>query len=122
MRIALAKVLLEMPDILLLDEPTNYLDIEARSWLENWLRSFTGGYLLVSHDRYFLDVTVTEVYELFQGSLKRYAGNYSGYEKIRQAEFDSLLKRHAEQQEEIAKLESLINRFRYKASKAAFVQ
>jgi ATP-binding cassette subfamily F protein 3 len=122
MRIALAKVLLEAPDILLLDEPTNYLDIEARSWLENWLRSFTGGYLLVSHDRYFLDVTVTEVYELFQGSLKRYAGNYSGYEKIRQAEFDSLLKRYAEQQEEIAKLESLINRFRYKASKAAFVQ
>jgi ATP-binding cassette subfamily F protein 3 len=62
MRIALAKVLLESPDILLLDEPTNYLDIEARSWLETWLRSFTGGYLLVSHDRYFLDVTVTEVY------------------------------------------------------------
>jgi ATP-binding cassette subfamily F protein 3 len=122
MRIALAKVLLEAPDILLLDEPTNYLDIEARSWLENWLRSFTGGYLLVSHDRYFLDVTVTEVYELFQGSLKRYAGNYSGYEKVRQAEFDSLIKRYAEQQEEIAKLESLINRFRYKASKAAFVQ
>ncbi|MDR0710498.1 MAG: ATP-binding cassette domain-containing protein, partial [Spirochaetaceae bacterium] len=122
MRIALAKALLETPDILLLDEPTNYLDIEARSWLENWLRSFTGGYLLVSHDRYFLDVTVTEVYELFQGSLKRYAGNYSDYEKVRQAEFDSLLKRYAEQQGEIAKLESLINRFRYKASKAAFVQ
>jgi ATP-binding cassette subfamily F protein 3 len=122
MRIALAKALLETPDILLLDEPTNYLDIEARSWLENWLRSFTGGYLLVSHDRYFLDVTVTEVYELFQGSLKRYAGNYSDYENVRRAEVESLLKRYAEQQEEIAKLESLINRFRYKASKAAFVQ
>jgi ATP-binding cassette subfamily F protein 3 len=61
MRIALAKTLLEEPDILLLDEPTNYLDIEARSWLEEWLGSFTGGYLLVSHDRYFLDLTVTEV-------------------------------------------------------------
>jgi ATP-binding cassette subfamily F protein 3 len=122
MRVALAKVLLETPDILLLDEPTNYLDIEARSWLESWLRSFTGGYLLVSHDRYFLDVTVTEVYEVFQGSLKRYAGNYTAYEKTRQAELDSLLKRYAEQQEEITKLESLINRFRYKASKAAFVQ
>ncbi|MDR1127766.1 MAG: ABC-F family ATP-binding cassette domain-containing protein [Treponema sp.] len=122
MRIALAKALLETPDILLLDEPTNYLDIEARSWLENWLHSFTGGYLLVSHDRYFLDVTVNEVYELFQGSLKRYAGNYSDYEKTRQADIDSLLKRYAEQQEEIARLESLINRFRYKASKAAFVQ
>ena len=122
MRIALAKVLLEQPDILLLDEPTNYLDIEARSWLESWLRSFTGGYLLVSHDRYFLDVTVSEVYELFQGGLKRYPGNYSAYERVRQAEMESLLKRYAEQQEEIAKTEALIRRFRYKASKAAFAQ
>jgi ATP-binding cassette subfamily F protein 3 len=122
MRIALAKALLEAPDILLLDEPTNYLDIEARSWLEDWLRSFSGGCLLVSHDRYFLDVTVNEVYELFRGGLKRYAGNYSDYERTRQAELDGLLKRYAEQREEIARLESLINRFRYKASKAAFVQ
>jgi ATP-binding cassette subfamily F protein 3 len=122
MRIALAKVLLEAPDILLLDEPTNYLDIEARSWLETWLRSFQGGYLLVSHDRYFLDVTVTEVYELFNGSLKRYAGNYSAYEKVREVELETLLKRYALQQEEIARSEALINRFRYKASKAAMVQ
>jgi ATP-binding cassette subfamily F protein 3 len=122
MRIALAKTLLESPDILLLDEPTNYLDIEARSWLEQWLRNFTGGYLVVSHDRYFLDVTVNEVYELFQGRLKRYAGNYSDYERIRQAELDSLLKRYAAQQEEIARSEDLIRRFRYKASKAAMAQ
>ncbi|GHU60629.1 ABC transporter ATP-binding protein [Spirochaetia bacterium] len=122
MRIALAKILLEAPDILLLDEPTNYLDIEARAWLEQWLRSFTGGCLLVSHDRYFLDVTVNEVYELFQGQLKRYAGNYSAYEQVRQTELDSLLKRYAAQQEEIAKAEDLIRRFRYKATKAAMVQ
>ncbi|MDR0758691.1 MAG: ABC-F family ATP-binding cassette domain-containing protein [Treponema sp.] len=122
MRIALAKVLLEAPDILLLDEPTNYLDIEARSWLENWLRSFPGGCLLVSHDRYFLNVTVTEVYELFNGSLKRYAGNYSDYEKVREAALETLRKRYALQQEEIARSEALINRFRYKASKAALVQ
>jgi ATP-binding cassette subfamily F protein 3 len=122
MRIALAKVLLERPDILLLDEPTNYLDIEARAWLEQWLKNFSGGYLLVSHDRYFLDVTVNEVYELFQGQLKRYAGNYTAYEKIRQVELDSLLKRYAAQQEEIAKSEDLIRRFRYKATKAAMVQ
>ncbi|MDR0378121.1 MAG: ABC-F family ATP-binding cassette domain-containing protein [Spirochaetaceae bacterium] len=122
MRIALAKVLLEAPDILLLDEPTNYLDIEARSWLEAWLRSFPGGYLLVSHDRYFLDVTVAEVYELFSGGLKRYAGNYSAYEAVREAELETLLKRYALQQEEIARSEALINRFRYKASKAAMVQ
>jgi ATP-binding cassette subfamily F protein 3 len=122
MRIALAKVLLEQPDILLLDEPTNYLDIEARAWLESWLQKFSGGYLLVSHDRFFLDVCVNEVYEIFQGNLKRYAGNYTAYEKTRQVELASLVKRYAEQQEEIAKTEALIRRFRYKASKAAFAQ
>jgi ATP-binding cassette subfamily F protein 3 len=122
MRIALAKVLLKQPDILLLDEPTNYLDIEARAWLETWLEKFPGGLLLVSHDRFFLDVTVNEVYEIFQGSLKCYAGNYSAYEKKRQAELASLMKRYAQQQEEIAKTEALIRRFRYKATKAAFAQ
>jgi ATP-binding cassette subfamily F protein 3 len=122
MRIALAKALLEEPDILLLDEPTNYLDIEARSWLERWLRDFSGGCLLVSHDRYFLDLTVTEVYELFQGTLKRYAGNYSAYEELRRVELEGLLARYRLQQEEIAKTEALIRKFRYKASKAAFAQ
>ncbi|MDR0389425.1 MAG: ABC-F family ATP-binding cassette domain-containing protein [Spirochaetaceae bacterium] len=122
MRIALAKVLLEYPDILLLDEPTNYLDIEARTWLETWLSTFSGGCLLVSHDRYFLDVSVNEVYELFRGELKRYAGNYSAYEKIRAAELESLVKRYNAQQEEIARAEDLIRRFRYKATKAAMVQ
>jgi len=122
MRIALAKVLLQKPDILLLDEPTNYLDIEARTWLENWLKDFSGGFLLVSHDRYFLDVSVNEVYELFNGNLKRYAGNYSSYEKTRQIELEGLVKRYHEQQEEIVKTEALIRRFRYKASKAAFAQ
>ncbi|MCL2719833.1 MAG: ABC-F family ATP-binding cassette domain-containing protein [Treponema sp.] len=122
MRIALAKVLLEKPDILLLDEPTNYLDIEARTWLLQWLKDFTGGYLLVSHDRYFLDVSVNEVYELYNGNLKRYTGNYTSFEKIRQIELESIVKRYNEQQEEIIKTEALIKRFRYKASKAAFAQ
>jgi ATP-binding cassette subfamily F protein 3 len=122
MRIALAKILLENPDIMLLDEPTNYLDIEARTWLESWLKSFSGGCLLVSHDRYFLDVTVNEVYEIFQGKLKRYVGNYSAYEKTRAVELESLVKRYEAQQEEIEKTEALIRRFRYKATKAAFAQ
>ena len=122
MRIALAKILLSNPDIMLLDEPTNYLDIEARNWLMSHLSSFPGGCLLVSHDRYFLDATVNEVYEVFQGNLKRYAGNYSTYEKSRALEIEGLVKRYNAQQEEIAKTEALIRRFRYKASKAAFAQ
>ncbi|HOC28665.1 MAG TPA: ABC-F family ATP-binding cassette domain-containing protein [Treponemataceae bacterium] len=122
MRIALAKILLERPDILLLDEPTNYLDLEARNWLEQWLNDFPGGFLIVSHDRYFLDSTVTEVYELFGGQLKRYAGTYSQYEKVRAVELESLIKRYEEQQEEIEKTNDFIRRFRYNASKAAMVQ
>ncbi|MCL2092742.1 MAG: ABC-F family ATP-binding cassette domain-containing protein [Treponema sp.] len=122
MRIALAKILLEDPDIMLLDEPTNYLDIEARAWLLRWLQSFKGGCLLVSHDRYFLDATVNEVFEVFGGNLKRYAGNYTTYEALRAQENELLLKRYQAQQEEIARTEALIRRFRYKASKAAFAQ
>lgn len=122
MRIALAKALLAKPDILLLDEPTNYLDIEARSWLEQFLKEFKGGFLLVSHDRYFLDVTINEVYELFNGNLNRYPGNYSHYEKVREVELESLIARYEIQQEEIRKLEDFIRRFGYKATKAAQAQ
>lgn len=122
MRIALAKALMQRPDILLLDEPTNYLDLEARNWLEEFLNSFTGGFLLVSHDRYFLDTTVTEVYELFNGDLRRYTGNYTNYEKIRQVELETLMATYQQQQEEIRKLEDFIRRFGYKATKAAQAQ
>lgn len=122
MRIALAKALLENPDILLLDEPTNYLDIEARNWLEKFLHDFSGGFLLVSHDRYFLDVTINEVYELFNGDLKRYPGNYTHYEKVRAVELETLMQRYEQQQEEINKLEDFIRRFGYKATKAAQAQ
>ncbi|NLM01701.1 MAG: ABC-F family ATP-binding cassette domain-containing protein [Treponema sp.] len=122
MRIALAKSLLQNPDILLLDEPTNYLDLEARNWLEEFLINFTGGFLLVSHDRYFLDVTINEVYELFNGELKRYVGNYSHYEKVREVEMETIISKWQQQQDEIQKLEDFIRRFGYKATKAAQAQ
>ncbi|GMO45881.1 MAG: ABC-F family ATP-binding cassette domain-containing protein [Termitinemataceae bacterium] len=122
MRIALAKVILEAPDIILLDEPTNYLDIEARTWLIKWLKGFSGAYLLVSHDKFFLDSTVNEIYEIFSSRLKRYSGNYSKYEAVRDSEIEALLEAYRLQQEEIAKSEDLIRRFRYKATKAAMVQ
>ncbi len=122
MRIALAKVLMQNPDILLLDEPTNYLDIEARSWLEQFLQNYKGGFLLVSHDRYFLDVTINEVYELFNGELKRYPGNFSHYEKVREVELKTLIAEYEQQQQEISKLEDFITRFGYKATKAAQAQ
>ncbi|WP_147633907.1 ABC-F family ATP-binding cassette domain-containing protein [Treponema pectinovorum] len=122
MRIALAKALMVNPDILLLDEPTNYLDIEAREWLEKFLNNYKGGFLLVSHDRYFLDHTINEVYELFNGDLKRYPGNFSHYEKVRKVELETLMKEYDKQQEEIAHLQEFIDRFGAKATKAAQAQ
>ena len=122
MRIALAKTLMQNPDFLLLDEPTNYLDIEARDWLESFLQNYSGGFLLVSHDRYFLDVTINEVYELFGGDLKRYPGNFTHYEKVREVELQTLIAAYEQQQQEINKLEDFITRFGYKATKAAQAQ
>lgn len=122
MRIALAKALTQQPDILLLDEPTNYLDIEARAWLEDFLQKYSGAFLLVSHDRYFLDVTINEVYELFNGELKCYPGNFSHYEKVRELELQTLIAAYKKQQEEIEHLQSFVDRFRYKATKAAQAQ
>ena len=122
MRIALGKALMVNPDILLLDEPTNHLDIEARGWLEKFLDNYKGGFLLVSHDRYFLDHTVNEVYELFNGELKRYPGNYTHYEKVREIELETLIREYEKQQAEIAHLQEFINRFGVQATKAAQAQ
>jgi ATP-binding cassette subfamily F protein 3 len=122
MRIALAKVLLETPDILLLDEPTNYLDFEARTWLETFLNAYRGAVLVVSHDRYFLDVTVSKVAEIYLERIKMYPGNFSSYEERRKAELRDVLKRYGEQQDEIARIESFVRRFRSIASKARQVQ
>ena len=122
MRIALAKSLMVNPDILLLDEPTNYLDIDAREWLETFLGNFKGGFLLVSHDRYFLDHTINEVYELFNGDLKKYSGNFSHYEKVREVELETLMREYEKQQAEIQHLQEFIDRFGVKATKAAQAQ
>jgi ATP-binding cassette, subfamily F, member 3 len=122
MRVALAKVLLENPDVMLLDEPTNYLDIEARTWLEDFLSKYPGGVLVVSHDRYFLDSTVREVYELWNGKLTRYPGTYSAYEARRAQELEATFEAWERQQEEVQRLEDFIRRFRYQATKASQVQ
>jgi ATP-binding cassette subfamily F protein 3 len=122
MRIALACAILEMPDILLLDEPTNYLDLEARAWLEDFLRSFTGGFVVVSHDRYFLDVVSQSVAEIYLARVSVFKGNYSDYEKARGRELEAIMERYARQQEEIARIEAFVHRFRYNASKARLVQ
>jgi len=122
MRIALARVLCEGADLLLLDEPTNFLDLEARTWLEGFLRETSAGVLVVSHDRYFLDTTVQEVAELYQGSLNIYRGSFSNYERRRVQELAQIAEAHQRQQEEIARMELFIRRFRYKATKARQVQ
>ncbi|MDC7236418.1 MAG: ABC-F family ATP-binding cassette domain-containing protein [Sphaerochaetaceae bacterium] len=122
MRNALAKVLFEKPDIMLLDEPTNYLDIEARIWLKNYLKAYKGGLMLVSHDQGFLDETINEVYELFNGKLTHYSGNYSSYLKQREIEIAQKEKLLTKQLEKIEKTEQFIEKFRYKASKAKQVQ
>jgi ATP-binding cassette subfamily F protein 3 len=122
MRISLARVLCEGADLLLLDEPTNFLDLEARIWLEGFLQETAAGVLVVSHDRYFLDITVNEVAELYQGNLTIYPGSFSSYERRRIQELAQIAEAYEQQQEEIARTEQFIRRFRYKATKARQVQ
>ncbi len=122
MRIALAKLLLEQPDLLLLDEPTNHLDLETRNWLENYLATWPGGYILISHDRYFLDVTVNKIIEIWNKSLHVYHGNYEKYLTQKAERRAQLEAAYRNQRERIEHLEVFINRFRYQATKAKQVQ
>jgi ATP-binding cassette subfamily F protein 3 len=122
MRIALAKLLLQRPTLLLLDEPTNHLDLEARNWLEDYLSSYPHAVVLVSHDRHFLDAVVTRIADLSLRTITDYVGNYSRYLQAREADLDRLRKAKQEQDEEIARMRAFIDRFRYKATKAAQVQ
>ena len=122
MRIALAKLLLEKPNLLLLDEPTNHLDLEARNWLEEYLSAYPYAFVLVSHDRYFLDVTVRKIIEIWNKGLHQYTGGYSRFEMLKTERRAQLQAAHANQQDKIQQLEAFINRFRYQATKAKQVQ
>jgi ATP-binding cassette subfamily F protein 3 len=122
MRIALAKLLLEKPNVLLLDEPTNHLDLEARNWLEDYLSTYPNAFVLVSHDRYFLDMTVKKTAELWNKRVNFYTGGYSRYEQLRVERRAQLQAAFENQQDKIHQLETFINRFRYQATKAKQVQ
>ena len=122
MRIALARVLLEASDFLLLDEPTNYLDIDALTYLEGFIKCYGGGVVLVSHDQDFIDSTCTEIFSLDHGKLKAYKGNYESYIRQIEEEKAEREKSYLRQKEEIERTEAFIERFRYKATKAKQVQ
>ena len=121
-KIAFLKLLLSKPDLLLLDEPTNHLDIDAVEWLESYLSSYKKAVVIVSHDRMFLDKTVNEIYEIERGKTYRYTGNYTYFISNKKALREKQAKDYEAQQKEIAQLKELIERFRYKANKAAMAQ
>jgi ATP-binding cassette subfamily F protein 3 len=122
MRIALAKLLLQKPNLLLLDEPTNHLDLEARNWLEEYLTSYPYTFILISHDRYFLDVTVNKIVEIWNKRIHFYPGNYEKYLSQKTQRQEQLDAAYRNQRERIEQLEMFISRFRYQATKAKQVQ
>jgi len=122
MRIALAKLLLAKPHLLLLDEPTNHLDLETRNWLEDYLRTYPFGYILISHDRYFLDVTIDRTVEIWNKRLTSYQGNFTKYLSQKDERRAQLQAAYNNQRQQIEHLEAFINRFRAQATKAKQVQ
>ena len=122
MRIALVKLLLQQPNLLLLDEPTNHLDLEARNWLEEYLTNYPHAFVLISHDRYFLDVTVNKIAEIWNKRITLYPGNYEKYLTTKTQRLEQLEAAARNQRERIEQLEVFINRFRYTATKAKQVQ
>ena len=121
-RIALAKLLLQRPDVLLLDEPTNHLDLDSLLWLESYLRGFPGSLVIVSHDRAFLDRMVNRVAALHDAGLTEYVGGYAAFERVFEERLEAQRKAYAAQQDEIERMTRFINTFRYNARKASQVQ
>jgi ATP-binding cassette subfamily F protein 3 len=122
MRISLAKLLLQKPNLLLLDEPTNHLDLESRNWLEQYLAEYPFALVLISHDRYFLDVTVNRIVEIWNKKIWTYTGNYEKYLSQKTQRQEQLEAAYKNQKDRIEQLEVFINRFRYQATKAKQVQ
>lgn len=122
MRIALARLLLQRPDVLLLDEPTNHLDIEARNWLEEYLCSYPGSVILVSHDRFFMDQVCSRIAEVWNHTIADYHCSYSRYLVQRDERVSAMQEAKRVQDEEVGKIEDFIRRFRYQANKASLVQ
>ncbi len=122
MRLALAKLLLQKPNLLLLDEPTNHLDLEARNWLEEYLHNYPHAIVLISHDRYFLDVTVNKIAEIWNKRFWFYTGNYDKFLSQKTQRNEQLQAAYRNQRDRIEQLEVFINRFRYQATKAKQVQ
>lgn len=122
MRVLLAKMILQQPDLLLLDEPTNHLDLPSIEWLEKYLLHYQGSVVIVSHDRWFLDRMVTKIVEVFQQGLHIYGGNYSFYQQEKEIRMELQMKAFENQQDFIRQQERFIERFRAKASKAAAAQ
>ena len=121
-KIAFIKLLLSKPDILLLDEPTNHLDVTTIEWLEGYLKSYPRAIVIVSHDRMFLDKIVNKVYEIEYGAITKYTGNYTEFEKQKKVNYEKQLKDYEYQQAEIKRLMRVVDRFRYKATKAKMAQ
>ena len=109
-RLSMAQMLLSEPDLLLLDEPTNHLDMETTEWLENYLTHFKGAIVIISHDRYFLDKIVNQVYDVALGSVKKYVGNYSKFLKERDVHYEKVMAEYERQQSEIKKLETFVEK------------
>ena len=122
MRLSLAKLLLQKPNLLLLDEPTNHLDLEARNWLEEYLHNYPHAFVLISHDRYFLDVTVNKIAEIWNKRFWFYTGNYDKFLAQKTQRNEQLQAAYRNQRDRIEQLEVFINRFRYQATKAKQVQ